>query len=128
MMYAYFYPLVKSAAQLWEESREGLAYPFLVDRAVFLSAHDYTCLCKNLPQGKALLPELPPDFYEAGTGRFHSILVCSESATSGLLFSKRHGETFCAYLPNRRSICLEGIPATHCAFPRERPKDCARER
>ena len=57
---AKFYPLVPTLAQLAEEAKEGVDYPFEVRQVLQLQNKEYQQLCKALDKGygfERMLPE-----------------------------------------------------------------------
>src|SRR5699024_12760620 len=76
---AKFYPLVPTLAQLAEEAKEGVDYPFEVRQVLQLQNKEYRQLCKALDKGYGFERMLPEEGYDPVYGSFICVWVTPDA-------------------------------------------------
>ena len=107
---AKFFPLVPMLAQLAEEAKEGVDYPFTVQEMLVLNRRDYNQLCRNLDRKYGFEPMLPEEGYDPVYGSFACALVAPANGQDGILMTKYANQIFAAYLPDCALLDLADVP------------------
>ena len=125
---AKFYPLVPTLAQLAEEAKEGVDYPFAVQEVLVLNRKDYDRLCRALDKEYDFERMLPKDGYDPVYGSFTCALVTPANGRDGLLMTKYANRIFAAHLPDCALLDLEKVPCQHISLtpPKRQDREAAR--
>lgn len=119
---AKFYPLVSTLAQLAEEAKEGVDYPFEVQEILVLNHRDYDRLCRNLDRKYGFERILPAEGYDPVYGSFTCALVMPPNGRDGLLMTKYANQIFAAYLPDCALLDLADVPQQRISlYPSKHP-------
>ena len=123
---AKFYPLVPTLAQLAEEAKEGVDYPFTVRQVLQLQNKEYRQLCKALDKGYGFERMLPEEGYDPVYGSFICVLVTTAARKQGILMARSYNTLFGAFLPDCTLLDLENVPCQQ--IPLNMPEHCQHQR
>ena len=120
---AKFYPLVPTLAQLAEEAKEGVDYPFTVRQVLQLQNKEYRQLCKSLDKGYGFERMLPEEGYDPVYGSFICVLVTTAARKQGILMARSYNTLFGAFLPDCTLLDLEDVPQQRTSlYPPKHPR------
>lgn len=120
---AKFYPLVPTLAQLAEEAKEGVDYPFAVQKVLMLNRREYARLCRTLDKEYGFESMLPKGGYDPVYGSFTCALVRPTNGCDGILMTRYANQIFAAYLPDCALLDLGKVPCQRISLTPPKRQD-----